>query len=105
MKKYTALLLSLFLVACEPSFASQKADLGNVKYCADKAYRYALLVKYRDASITANDVITIIAPRLDLPKGWEEKIDYVVEEIYKEALTEVQVFDRIYVPCIYGYKF
>lgn len=104
MKKYTALLLAMFLVACEPSFAKQVAHTGYVKLCAENAYKYALLVRYKDANINPVEVIEVVAPRLNLPIGWEKDIVEIVEKIYNENLTEVQVFDRIYTPCIFGYS-
>lgn len=105
MKKYTALLLTLFLVACEPAYAKQSQNLGYVKLCADQAYKYALLVRYKDANINPQDVIEVVAPRLDLPSGWENNIVNLVETIYNDNLTEVEVFDKIYTPCIFGYNY
>tara|TARA_R100000455_G_scaffold14308_1_gene6676 strand:+ start:1744 stop:1995 length:252 start_codon:yes stop_codon:yes gene_type:complete len=77
---------------------------GNVKECAASTYKYTLLVKYKDANIIPQDVINIIAPQLELPKGWENSIERVVYEIYENDLTEMQVYERLYLRCIHGYS-
>jgi len=103
MKQFLALGLTILLVACEPAYAKMLSHTGNVKECADRGFKYSLLVKYKDANINKRDVVEIIAPRLQLPEGWEENIESVVSEIYSEDLQEREVFDRVYIRCIHGY--
>lgn len=103
MKQFLALGLTILLVACEPVYAKMLTHTGNVRECADKGFKYSLLVKYKDANINKRDVVEIIAPRLQLPEGWEENIESVVSEIYSEDLQEKEVFDRVYMRCIAGY--
>lgn len=103
MKQFLALGMTILLVACEPAYVKMLSHTGNVKECADRGFRYSLLVKYKDANIQKQDVIEVIAPRLGLPEGWEAHIESVVSEIYKEDLQEKEVFDRVYMRCIAGY--
>lgn len=104
MKKF-ALLVALFFSGCvSPAYSKMLSHTGNVEQCATQAYRYSQLVKYKDAGILPVDVIEIIAPRLQLPDGWENSIERVVGEIYESDLTREEVFDRIYIRCIHGYS-
>lgn len=95
--------LGLATIAYNPASAKVLAHTGNVHECGDKAFRYAGLVRYKDANIKKEDVITIIAPRLSLPLDWEKHIYAIVDEMYSEDLTSRQLFERIYTRCIYGY--
>lgn len=105
MKKVLVLLaLCVMLVQCAPAMANQIDHTGEVRECARESYKYTLLVKYKDANISPEDVIHIIAPQLGLPRGWENSIDRIVYDIYENDLTEIQVYERLYVRCIYGYS-
>ena len=99
-----SLVVVLFVSCTAPVTANQIAHTGNVKECAKESYGYTLIVKYKDANISPEDVIHIIAPQLNLPKGWENSIERVVYEIYENDLTEMQVYERIYLRCIHGYS-
>ena len=105
MKKFLAIGLSAILAACHgcPVYAETMSYTGMVKECADRGFKYSLLVKYKNANIQKQDVIEIIAPRLELPEGWEKTIESVVSEIYDEDLQAQEVFRRIYVRCTLKY--
>lgn len=99
MKKYLALLLSLVVVSCAPAPAVAQG-IERVEHCAQGAYRWSLIVKYKDAGVFPHDVVDVVAPRLNLPVDWESIVEDVVTEIYKYDLTREEVFSKLYLQCI-----
>lgn len=105
MRNLAALSITLFLTSCltAPVTASMISKTGSPEACSSEAWPYTQLVKYKDARVSERDVIEVVAPNLELPKGWEQKVERLVKEIYQNDLTEEELFHRMYIDCIHGY--
>lgn len=72
-----------------------------VKICRDTAHKYSLIVRYKDEGIDSKLFLRSVAPKLGLPR---KDLEALVDRIYSNDLTASEVYDKIYINCLYSFS-